>query len=213
MSNYSYDRSYKCYRKKRKKCDCDCHCETRYQTLTSDPLFRNADTDFIQVSALNQTDEPQNVTIAVQNYQDTCDGDVYPSYGYLCGELTNDDNGGSDDEVSNRNGNGGCIYCEPEGVTPFIGPVTFTIPPRQLFSVRVFRPQEPIQPTDPIYVVRVMIPVEPILPGDPALPGDPFSPVIINTWGINFTGVIQQGNTVLNEQFIPGDPLISIDPA
>lgn len=128
MSNYYYDRSHKCYRKKRKKYDCDCHCGPRYQTYTSSPLFRNADTDFIQVSALNQTDEPQTVIIEVQNYQDTCDVDVYPSYGYLCGELINDDNGGSDDTV--RNGNGGCIYCKPEGVNPFVGSVTFTIPPR-----------------------------------------------------------------------------------
>ncbi len=141
---YYYDRSNKCYRKERKKCDCDCLCEPRYQTLTSGPLFRNSDTDFIQVSALNQTDEPQIVTIAVQNYQDTCVGDVFPSYRYLCGELINNDNGGSDDDVGNKNGNGGCIYCEPEGVTPFIGPVTFTIPPQQLFSLRVFAPQEPI---------------------------------------------------------------------
>ncbi|MEH0979216.1 sodium:proton exchanger [Bacillus mobilis] len=156
MSNHYYDRSHKCYRKKRKKCDCDCHREPRYQTLTSGPLFRNVDTDFIQVSVLNQTDEPQTVTIAVQNYQDTYDGGIYPSYGYLCGELINEDNGGSDDTA--RNGNGGCIYCEPEGVTPFIGPVT------------------------------------------------------INTWGINFAGVIQQGNTVLNGQFTPGEPIQPQDP-
>lgn len=182
MSNYYYDRSHKCYRKKRKKCDCDCHCESCYQTYTSGPLFRNANTDFIQVSALNQTDEPQTVTIAVQNYQDTCDGDVFPSYGYLCGELINEDdngNGGSDDTV--RNGNGGCIYCEPEGVTPFVGPVTFTIPPRQLISVRVFLPQEPFQPQDPSYVVRVTRPTDPVIPQDPSQPLDPHSPVIINT--------------------------------
>ncbi|CAM4269069.1 sodium:proton exchanger [Bacillus paranthracis] len=213
MSNYYYDGSHKCYRKKHKKCDCDCHCEPRYQTYTSGPLFRNADTDFIQVSALNQTDEPQTVTIAVQNYQDTCDGDVYPSYGYLCGELINDDdngngNGGSD--VTTRNG--GCIYCEPEGVTPFVGPVTFTIPPRQLFSIRVFAPQEPTIPQEPIYVVRVTKPVDPIRPTDPTLPTDPLSPVTINTWGISFAGVIQQGNTVLNGQFTPGDPFRPTDP-
>lgn len=210
MSNYYYDRSHKCYRKKRKKCDCDCHCEPRYQTYTSGPLFRNGDTDFIQVSALNQTDEPQTVTIAVQNYQDTCDGDVYPSYGYLCGELINDDNGGSDDTA--RNENGECIYCEPEGVNPFIGPVTFTIPPRQLFSVRVFYPTDPAQPVDPIYVVRVTLPQDPIRPTDPVLPQDPYRPVTINTWGINFVGVIQQGNTVLNGQFYPQDPFQPVDP-
>jgi len=209
MSNYYYDRSHKCYRKKRKKCECDCHCEPRYQTLTSGPLFRNADTDFIQVSTLNQTDETQTVTIAVQNYQDTCDGDVYPSYGYLCGELINEDNGGSDDTVKN----GGCIYCEPEGVTPFIGPVTFTIPPRQLFSVRVFIPADPHAPVDPVYVVRVTLPVDSVIPTDPTQPQDPVRPVTVNTWGINFSGVIQQGNTVLNEQFTPGEPIIPGDPA
>ncbi|MCU4786034.1 hypothetical protein [Bacillus tropicus] len=64
MSNYYYDCTYKCFRKKRKKGDCDCHCEPRYQTLTSGPIFRNTDTDFIQVSALNQTGEPQTVTIS-----------------------------------------------------------------------------------------------------------------------------------------------------
>ncbi|WP_324253465.1 hypothetical protein [Bacillus anthracis] len=46
---------------RRKKYDCDCHCEPRYQAYTSGPLFRNADTDFIQVSALNQTDVYSNV--------------------------------------------------------------------------------------------------------------------------------------------------------
>ncbi|PDZ25449.1 sodium:proton exchanger [Bacillus toyonensis] len=214
MSNYYYDRSHKCYRKKRKKCDCECHCEPRYQTYTSGPLFRNANTDFIQVSALNQTDEPQTVTIAVQNYQDTCDGDTFPSYGYLCGELINDENDGSDDELNNRNGNGngGCIYCEPEGVNPFVGPVTFTIPPRQLFSLRVFYPVDPVRPVDPLYVVRVTQPVDPVSPQDPTAPLDPIRPVTVNTWGINFAGVIQQGNTVLNGQFAPTDPILPGDP-
>ncbi|KAA0766381.1 hypothetical protein [Bacillus sp. SH5-2] len=108
--------------------------------------------------------------------------------------------------MSNRNGNGGCIYCEPEGVTPFVGPVTFTIPPRQLFSVRVFHPTDPHQPTDPLYVVRVTKPT------DPVIPADPHSPVTINTWGINFVGIIQQGNTVLNGQFIPTEPFSPTDP-
>lgn len=80
------------------------------------------------------------------------------------------------------------------GVTPFVGPVTFTIPPRQLFSVRVFIPQDPHQPTDPLYLVRVTAPT------------DTHSPVTINTWGINFAGVIQQGNTILNGQFTPTAP-------
>ncbi|MGH0428170.1 hypothetical protein ACQVPL_02620 [Bacillus hominis] len=63
-----------------------------------------------------------------------------------------------------------------------------------------------------MYVVRVTQPVdpfrpqEPTQPQDPLLPQDPYRPVIINTWGINFAGVIQQGNTVLNGQFLPLDP-------
>ncbi|PFN23388.1 sodium:proton exchanger [Bacillus cereus] len=223
MTNYYYDRSKKCYRKKRKKCECDCHCEPRYQTVTSGPLFRNADTDFVQVSALNESDEPQTVTIAVQNYQDTCDGDVFPSYGYLCGKLVNPDSNGATITLQNRECGDGenDIYCPPEGVTPFVGPVTFTIPPRQLFSVRVFIPTDPGIPTDPLYVVRVTVPGDPFTPVDPTRPGDPFyptdpgRPVKINTWGINFAGIIQQGNTVLNEQFtrFPGDPFSPGDPA
>lgn len=62
MSNYYYERSKKCYRTKRnhhQKYNCECNRHPRYHTFTSGPLFRNADTDFIQVSGLNQTDEPQ----------------------------------------------------------------------------------------------------------------------------------------------------------
>lgn len=172
MTNYYYDRSHKCCRKKRKhhhKCECECHCEPRYQTYTSGPLFRNAETDFVQLSALNESDEPQTITIAVQNYQDTCDGDVYPSYGYLCGKLVNTDS--NDATTTLQNGECGDgendIYCPPEGVNPFVGPVIFTIPPRQLFSVRGFFPVDPTQPVDPFYVVRVTTPVDPIRPVDP----------------------------------------------
>ncbi|MCU5097189.1 hypothetical protein [Bacillus wiedmannii] len=72
--------------------------------------------------------------------------------------------------------------------------------------MRVFIPQEPIIPQDPIYVVRVT------LPQDPFAPQEPVRPVTINTWGINFAGVIQQGNTVLNGQFTPTDPFMPVDP-
>lgn len=73
----------------------------------SGTLFRNANTDFVQVPALNDNDEP-------------------------------------------------------EEVNPFPIPVIFTIPARQLFSVRVFFPQDSFQPRDPLYVVRVTTPVGPI---------------------------------------------------
>ncbi|MEK4915991.1 hypothetical protein [Bacillus sp. FSL E2-8887] len=47
-------------------------------------------------------------------------------------------------------------------------------------------------------------------PGDLFTPADPGFPVKINTWGINFAGVIQQGNTVLHLEFAryPADPHI-----
>ncbi|MGS0471599.1 hypothetical protein [Bacillus pretiosus] len=72
--------------------------------------------------------------------------------------------------------------------------------------MRVFIPQEPIIPQDPIYVVRVT------LPQDPFTPQEPVRPVTINTWGINFAGVIQQGNTVLNGQFTPTEAFMPVDP-
>ncbi|MEK0224049.1 sodium:proton exchanger [Bacillus proteolyticus] len=149
MSNYYYDRSHKCCWKSVKNATVNVIVSLATNVYIR-PLFRNANTDFIQVSALNQTDEPQTVTIAVQNYQDTCDGDIYPSYGYLCGELIYE--GGSDIEVCNGN-ESGCTYCEPEGINQFVGPATFTIPPRQLYSVRVFIPADPLIPVEPIYVV------------------------------------------------------------
>ncbi|KYG32574.1 hypothetical protein [Bacillus gaemokensis] len=90
----------------------------------------------------------------------------------------------------------------PEGVNPFIAPVTFTIPPRQLFSVRTFISG------DPLYVVRVTA------PQDPITPTDPLSPVTVNTWGISAAGVIQNGNTLLHGQFVrqPVDPITPGDP-
>ncbi|MGE6536501.1 hypothetical protein [Bacillus luti] len=76
----------------------------------------------------------------------------------------------------------------------------------------MFFPQEPTQPQDPVYVVRVTRPGDPISPQDPSSPLDPIRPITINTWGINFAGVIQQGNTVLNGQFHPTDPTMPGDP-
>ncbi|MGH0498932.1 hypothetical protein ACQVPI_22000 [Bacillus wiedmannii] len=47
-------------------------------------------------------------------------------------------------------------------------------------------------------------------PGDFFTPGDPGFTVKINIWGINFAGVIQQGNTALHREFAryPADPHI-----
>ncbi|MEY8351286.1 hypothetical protein AALF16_24035 [Bacillus cereus] len=61
--------------------------------------------------------------------------------------------------------------------------------------------------------MRVFFPQEPTSPQDPFTPGEPIHPIIINTWGINFVGVIQQGNTVLHGQFYPQEPISPQDPA
>ncbi|MDI6534785.1 hypothetical protein P4T54_30575 [Bacillus mycoides] len=39
------------------------------------------------------------------------------------------------------------------------------------------------------------------------IPQEPYSPVIINNWDINFSGVIQQANMVLHGQFAPVEPI------
>lgn len=68
------------------------------------------------------------------------------------------------------------ICCPPEGVDPVLTPVTFTVPPRQLFSVKAFSPTAPTQPTNPIYVVRVTALQDPTRPGDPYYPQHPTRP-------------------------------------
>ncbi|MGH0612026.1 hypothetical protein [Bacillus cereus] len=56
------------------------------------------------------------------------------------------------------------------------------------------------------------IPVDPISPTDSLQPQEPIRPVTVNTWGINFAGVIQQGNTLLNRQFAPTDLIQPVAP-
>jgi hypothetical protein len=166
-------------------------------TVTSGPLFRNANTSFIQVSVQNVTDSPQTVTVSILNWQNTCDPEEFPKFGFLCGEIVNEPENGNGDGVTVQNG---VIFFPPEGFIPVLTPFTFTIPARQLFSVRAF-PGDPILPNCPVYEVQVTLPTDPILPTDP---------VRINTWGIDGFGVIQTGNTVLHHQFTrlhPTDPI------
>lgn len=59
------------------------------QTATSGPFFRNVDTYFIQVSVQNVTNSPQTVTILIQNWQNTCDPEEFPKFGFLCREIVN----------------------------------------------------------------------------------------------------------------------------
>ncbi|MCL1694772.1 MULTISPECIES: hypothetical protein [unclassified Lysinibacillus] len=74
-------------------------------------------------------------------------------------------------------------------------PLTFNIPAKKLLTVHA-TPQNAWLPNDSIYEVIVMYPPDPIIPS--FSPGDP---VIFNTWGVNNTGVPQEGNTVFHHQF------------
>ena len=135
-------------------------------TVTSGPLFRNANTSFIQVSVQNVTDSPQTVTVSVLNWQNTCDPEEFPKFGFLCGEIVNEPE--VDTITTNQNGNGEDNFFPPVGFIPVLTPFTFTIPARQLFSIQAY-PTNPIIPSDPIYEVQVTYPTGPILPGDPFL--------------------------------------------
>ena len=68
---------------------------------------------------------------------------------------------------------------------------TFTIPAEKLLVVHA-TPPNPWTPGDPCYEVLVTIPTDPCR---------------VNTWGINAAGIPQEGNTILNHQFHPGDPV------
>jgi hypothetical protein len=123
------------------------------QTVTSGPMFRNANTSFIQVSALNISDSPQTVTISILDWQNTCEENEFPKFGFLCGEIVND----PDD--TNPGVQNGPIFFPPVGFIPVLMPFTLTIPPRQLFSVQAY-PTDP--PPDTVYEVRVTIPADPV---------------------------------------------------
>lgn len=121
-----------------------CRCEERV-TLTSGSIFRNVNTDFIEVAIENITFCPQTVTVSILNQQNTCNGTEFPKYGYLCGTLVNETSNGT---VSTIDTNERELFYPPEGVIPVLTPFTFTIPPRQLFIVRAY-PVDPFRPTDP----------------------------------------------------------------
>lgn len=161
-------------------------------TLTSGPIFRNVNTDFIAVSVQNVTDSPQTVTVSVLNWQNTCDPEEFPKFGFLCGNLVN----GTDDSVTTQQENGDDIFFPPD-VPGVVTPFTFTIPARQLFTIQAW-PTSPVSPPNPIYEVRVTVPPQPIVPPGPVFPPPP---VNVNTWGISASGQIQEGNRVLDHQF------------
>lgn len=184
-------------------------CEERV-TITSGSIFRNVNTDFIEVAIENITFCPQTITVSILNQQNTCNGTEFPKYGYLCGDLVNRT---SDGTISTSNTSECELFYPPEGVTPVLTPFTFTIPPRQLFIVRAW-PTDPFIPQEPYYKVQVTYPTDPFQPLDPIRPQEPVRPIIVNTWGISSAGVIQAGNTVLHGQFRfqPGDPHMPVDP-
>ncbi|MFE5430790.1 sodium:proton exchanger [Peribacillus simplex] len=157
-------------------------------TITSGPLFRTVNTDFIQVSILNLFNIPQTMTVSIIDWQNTCNEDEFPKFGFLCGEIVND----PDDTITTQNGNGngnGPIFSPPEAFIPVLTPFTFTIPPRQLFTVQAFLGD--VFPPTPMYEVRVTFPLN-VVKTDP---------IMVNTWGISAAGVIQAGTRMFNTEF------------
>lgn len=144
--------------------------------FTTGALWRNPATETIVVTLLNRTNTSQTVTVSVIDWQ-SCDQAEMPKDAFLCGES----------QPSLFNG------------TP--KPLTFTIPGKKLLTVHA-TPQNAWQSVDPVYEVFVMAPPDPVAPPAPITPFfTPPDPIIFNTWGINNTGIPQEGNTVLHHQF------------
>lgn len=184
-------------------------------TVTTGALFRNAGTDLVVVSLLNQDpNRSHTVTVSVLDWQNTCDPTEYDKFAFLCGDIQN--------PPENGNGNGigilnGAPFIRPIGFLPITTPFTFLIPPRKHLVIHA-HPTDPVAPPSPLYEVQValpttpiFLPTDPIFPTDPIYPTDPIHPVdpiapsirvIANTWGINTLGTIQEGNTVLHHQFL-----------
>lgn len=59
-------------------------------TITSGPLFRSVNTDVIQVSILNLFNIPQTMTVSIIDWQNTCDENEFPKYGFICGDIVNE---------------------------------------------------------------------------------------------------------------------------
>ncbi|HZG17748.1 MAG TPA: hypothetical protein VE710_22430 [Candidatus Bathyarchaeia archaeon] len=79
-------------------------------------------------------------------------------------------------------------------ISPITTPFTFTIPPRQLLLIHAHPPILDL-PSPPMYEILVTLPVDSTI-----------SPILVNAWGINENGRIQEGNTVLHQQFAPAFP-------
>ncbi|MCP1355497.1 sodium:proton exchanger [Aneurinibacillus migulanus] len=164
-------------------------------------MFRHPSTEVIVVSLFNQTpDLPQTVTVSVLDWQNTCNPTEFNKFAFLCGAILNPPSNGNGIVINNGPG----PFSPPVGFLPFTTSFTFTIPPRRNLMIHA-SPGDPVLPPSPLYEVVV----NPLSPGDPILPGDPVRPpVLVNTWGIDIDGNIQEGNTVLHRQFVPAFSII-----
>ncbi|SES28114.1 hypothetical protein [Salipaludibacillus aurantiacus] len=169
-------------------------------TLTTGTLFRNEETDLVFISLFNQDPaQTHTVTVSVLDWQNTCDPTEFNKFAYLCGELFIPPSGNGSSAGTLQNNNNG-DYTPPVDDPPITTPFTFAIPPLSHLVIHA-TPSDPIAPAPPapLYEVRVRVPV---VPTDPIIPPNPIFPVVVNTWGISFAGVIQTGNTVLQHQLV-----------
>lgn len=179
-------------------------------TATTGTIFRNPGTELVVASILNQDpDRPHTVTVSVLDWQNTCNPTEYRKFAYFCGNLLNPPENGNGmgmmGDITIQNGLG--PFDAPLGFLPILIPFTFTLPPLSQLIIHAY-PTDPVLPPSPLYEVAAVHPTDPVFPSDPVfptdpvLPTDPVRPIIINTWGIDVFGAIQEGNTVLHNDLL-----------
>ncbi|MDQ6600749.1 hypothetical protein [Bacillus salipaludis] len=95
-------------------------------TLTTGPVWRNPNTDFVIVSMLNQSDKPQEVTVSILDWT-TCDHPEYGKFAYTCGnapssvdESSDESSSSSDDESSSSSSSSDESSNSEDGSSPVL---------------------------------------------------------------------------------------------
>jgi hypothetical protein len=106
------------------------HERNRSITLTTGPVWRHPDTQFVVVSLLNESNKPQEVTVSILDWT-TCDHPEYAKFASTA-EESSDDESSSSDESSNSDAGLSNIdtsaiaalaaQADPNAMRPIIGP-------------------------------------------------------------------------------------------
>jgi hypothetical protein len=177
-----------------------------FVVLSSGPITASPNTQTILVDIFNSNLKHwRKVNIEIKNWT-TCPPEEIGKFVYLCGKQINpedidynlddvdinecfDDTSEVDmdsttEEISQQPGQ---IMDIPDIFPPIITPVSFIIPAQSRFTILAVLPK-PIAPLRTVYEIRINL----------------FNPldVLFSSFGLNVDGVPQEGNTILNNQFI-----------